>query len=463
MSWLTVDALSVFAGDRPLVDRASLELDAGGAFTLLGETGSGKSLLLSAIAGTLPTELRASGHVTLLGERTAADRASSRQAHWGRTLAVLPQEPWLALDPTMRILPQVAEGYHRVQRRPADAARRQAREDLGRLSLPHAAERYPFMLSGGMAQRAAFAATRTSGGRLVLVDEPTKGLDATLRDGLVELLHGVVADGGALFTITHDVHVARALGGTVAVMLDGRVVESGPATQVLSAPAHEYTRRLLAAEPERWAPRPAPPLGAPVVTARGLAKSFGAHQVFTDIDVTVHAGERLAITGPSGSGKTTLGNVLLGLAAADRGSVTRPQGRPAWKFQKLYQDPVAAFAPRATIRQSLADVVSLHRLEWSGVEGYMQRLRLGADLLDRRPDQVSGGELQRFALARVLLLKPDVVFADEPTSRLDPISQQDTLDVLVHETQRSGAALMLVTHDPAIAANVGQEVLAPFR
>lgn len=462
MSVLNVDALSVFAGERPLVDRASFDLDTGGAFTLLGETGSGKSLLLSAIAGTLPTELRASGHVTLLGERTAADRPALRHAHWGRTLAVLPQEPWLALDPTMRVLPQVAEGYHRVQRQPADAARRHAREDLGRLSLPHAADRYPFMLSGGMAQRVAFAATRASGGRLVLVDEPTKGLDATLRDGLVELLRGVLAEGGALFTITHDVHVARALGGTVAVMLDGRIVESGLASQVLSAPAHDYTRRLLAAEPERWPPRTPPPPGAPVITARGLAKSFGTHRVFSDIDVTLHARERLAITGPSGSGKTTLGNVLLGLAAADRGSVSRSQERPAWKFQKLYQDPVAAFAPHVTIRQSLADVVALHRLEWSAVDDYMQRLRLADGLLDRRPDQVSGGELQRFALARVLLLKPDVIFADEPTSRLDPISQQDTIDVLVHETQLSGAALMLVTHDPAIAANVGQQVLAPF-
>ena len=462
MSWLTVDELSVFAGERPLVDRASFELAPGDAFTLLGETGSGKSLLLSAIAGTLPTELRASGLVTLLGERTAAERPSARQAQWGRTLAVLPQEPWLALDPTMRILPQVAEGYGRVQKQPAETARRHAREDLGRLALQHAGDRYPFMLSGGMAQRAAFAATRASGGRLVLVDEPTKGLDATLRDSLVELLQGVLAEGGALFTITHDVHVARALGGTVAVMLDGRIVERGPAAQVLSAPAHDYTRRLLAAEPERWPPRTPAPIGAPVVTATGLAKSFGTHRVFADIAVTLHAGERLAITGPSGSGKTTLGNVLLGLVAADRGGITRRPGRLTWKYQKLYQDPVAAFAPRATIRQSLADVIALHHLDWGAVDAYMQRLRLAPDLLDRRPDQVSGGELQRFALARVLLLEPDVIFADEPTSRLDPISQQETIDVLVHEAARSGAALMLVTHDPAIAANVGQQVLAPF-
>ncbi len=123
---------------------------------------------------------------------------------------------------------------------------------------------------------------------------------------------------------------------------------------------------------------------------------------------------------------------------------------------------MAAFAPRATIRQSLADVIALHHLDWGTVDAYMQRLRLAPDLFDRRPDQVSGGELQRFALARVLLLEPDVIFADEPTSRLDPISQQETIDVLVHEAARAGAALMLVTHDPAIAANVGQQVLAPF-
>jgi peptide/nickel transport system ATP-binding protein len=462
MSWLAVDDLSVHVGARPLVDRASFRLTAGDAFTLLGETGSGKSLLLSAVAGTLPRELRASGTITVHGEQSAAVDQRAREPHWGRTLAVLPQEPWLALDPTMRILPQVAEGYARVQGQPHDEARRRAGADLTRLALGQAADRYPFMLSGGMAQRAAFAATRASGGRLVLVDEPTKGLDATLRDSLVALLQSVLTAGGALFTITHDVHVARTLGGTVAVMLDGRIVESGPADRVLSTPAHEYTRRLLAAEPERWPQRRIPATGAPVVTARGLAKSFGPHQVFADIDVTLHAGERLAITGPSGSGKTTLGNVLLGLMSPDRGSVSRRSNRPSWKYQKLYQDPVAAFAPRVTIRQSLADVVSRHHLQWSTVDDYRHRLRLADDLLDRRPDQVSGGELQRFALARVLLLEPDVIFADEPTSRLDPISQQETLDVLVDEAQRSGAALMLVTHDPAIATNVGQQVLAPF-
>lgn len=462
MNWLTVESVSVYAGERPLVAGASFDLAPGHPFTLLGETGSGKSLLLSAIAGTLPAGLRASGSISLFGERGDADRPDGRRAHWGRALAVLPQEPWLALDPTMRVLPQVADGYTRVRGLARRDGRVRAMDDLRALALGDAATRFSFMLSGGMAQRAAFAASRAGGGRLVLVDEPTKGLDATLRDSLVDLLRSVVEEGGALFTITHDVDVARRLGGTVAVMLDGCIVESGPAERVLETPTHDYTRRLLAAEPRRWPARRAPATGAPLVTATGLAKGFGDRPVFSDIDISLRAGDRLSVTGPSGCGKTTLGNILLGLTSADRGQVTRHTQRPAWSFQKLYQDPVAAFPPRATLRQSLRDLVGRHRLDWTRVEHFLQRLRLPEELLDRRPDQVSGGELQRVALLRVLLLEPELVFADEPTSRLDPISQQDTIDVLVEETSRAGAALLLVTHDPEMAANVGRQVLRPF-
>lgn len=168
----------------------------------------------------------------------------------------------------------------------------------------------------------------------------------------------------------------------------------------------------------------------------------------------------VAITGESGAGKTTFGNLLLGLSKPDAGTVTRAPGLARTAFQKLYQDPAAAFAPTVALRAALADVLALHRLRWDAVAPLLARLRLGEHLLDRLPSQVSGGELQRFALARVLLLKPALIFADEPTSRLDPITQQETLALLLEAAADSGCAVLLVTHDAEIARAVAQRCIS---
>jgi len=461
MTFLDLRNLSVWSGSTALVRDASLRLEASQSFTLLGETGSGKSLLAQAIMGNLPAGLRASGSVAVFGEATPVNEPTRRRRLWGRSLALLPQEPWLALDPTMRVLSQVAESYHKVSRVPggAKSARERACSDFASLGLAGAEWKLPGALSGGMAQRTAFAAVRAGGARLLIVDEPTKGLDAGLRNSVVSMLKQVVDTGGAVLTITHDVAAARLMGGIIAVMLDGEIVEQGPADQVMVQPRHDYTRKLLAADPQAWATRAVPSPGGPVLTASGLSKRFGKQQIFANIDIGIAAGERVAVVGPSGSGKTTLGGILLGLIPPDSGTVSRQLGVPAWKYQKLYQDPIAAFAPRVTLRTSLRDLAAAHGLRWADVETWMERMRLRAPLLDRRPNQVSSGELQRFAMLRALLLQPVLLVADEPTSRLDPITQQETIDLLTESLAKSGCSLVLVTHDPAIAGNVASRVV----
>lgn len=452
---LVVNGLTISAGHGPLVRDVSFAVERGGNLTVLGETGSGKSLVAQAVMGTLPSELTATGEITVDGMVSAADSGSRRRL-WGRTLALLPQEPWRSLDPTMRVVAQVAEGYRGATRHPAlDSARRA----LAGFSLQGSEDHFPFMLSGGMAQRVALAATGAAGASVVIVDEPTKGLDADLRDGAITALRHLLASGRALLTITHDVQVARALGGTVMVMLDGAVIETGPAETLLQAPGHDYTRRLLAAEPAAWAPRQAPQLGPSILTASGLTKRYGRKTLFEHLAFDVRAGQRLAIVGRSGSGKTTLGDVLLGVTRADAGRVARAPEIPAIRFQKIYQDPPAAFAPMATLRQSMNDLVARHRLDPREVERLMAILRLDPRLRDRRPHQVSGGELQRFALVRILLLSPAFIFADEPTSRLDPITQQETIDLLVTHAAERACALLLVTHDAAIGANVAGDAV----
>jgi len=443
--------LQIFSATGPIVRETSLVIEEGSNLTILGETGSGKSLLAQAIMGTLPAGLSARGEITIGREVSKASDFRRRHRLWGRTLAILPQEPWLSLDPTMPAINQVAEGF--LGESP-ERAHQQAREALRALGLAGAERLYPFKLSGGMAQRVALAATEAGGASLLIVDEPTKGLDAALRDSVVTLLHGVAASGRTLLTITHDVLVARSLGGRILVMLNGEIVEEGAADDVLSAPRHAYTKRLLAAEPHAWPKRTIPLKGAPLLVGSNLAKTYGDKRLFQNLNITVHAGQRMAVTGPSGSGKTTVGNILLGLVRADAGGIERSSSLPKLAFQKLYQDPVSAFPTHATLRESFNDLIARHKLDSRELERLMIRLRLSDQLLRRHPHEVSGGELQRFALIRLLLISPAFIFADEPTSRLDLISQQETIDLLVEHAEERNCALLLVTHDPEIAANV---------
>jgi peptide/nickel transport system ATP-binding protein len=459
MNALVLDGVTVDGPQGRIVQPCSLTLRPGVPLAMLGETGSGKSLLMQAVMGTLPQGLSAAGAVRLGATDLLRLDPPARRALWGQRLALLPQEPWVALDPLMRADGQVAEVPRFLAGAAWPHARALARDAMAALGLGREERRYPFQLSGGMCQRVALAAARLAGAEVLLADEPTKGLDIALCDGVVALLRAEAAAGRIVMVITHDVAVARGLGGEVAVLLDGAVVEAGPAEATLAAPRHDYTRRLLGAEPSAWQawPRAAP--GAALIEARGVAKRFGAQRLFEGIDLTLAEGGRVALAGPSGSGKSTLGNILLGLLPPDAGTVRRAAGLGVPRVQKLYQDPVAAFAPHRTLAQAIGAVVSRHRLDPSLPARWMAALRLAPALLARRPGQVSGGELQRFALLRALLPAPRVIFADEPTSRLDPLTQQEVLAQLRAALDETRAALLLVTHDPAMAGKVAGQVL----
>ncbi|SFI14584.1 ABC transporter ATP-binding protein [Modicisalibacter xianhensis] len=452
MTSLHVDRLSVSANDQVLVAPFSFSLQAGQCLTLLGETGAGKSLLAQAIMGTLPAGLTAQGQITLDGEDLMALTLPRRRAIWGRRLILLPQEPWHALDPLMTAERQIQETYRHAAGHDTERAVRYARQDLVSLGLDTAGARLPGELSGGMAQRVAFAAARAAGGKMVIADEPTKGLDSARRDDVVAMLKQTLAEGGTLLTITHDVEVARQLGGRIMILRNGDCIEAGPADQVLQQPISEYGRRLVAAEPSRWAPRRqySRPDAPPVIEATQLSKARGGRTLFSEISLSIAPGEIVGISGPSGCGKSTLGDLLLGLSRPDRGQVRRAPGVAARRFQKLYQDPPAAFAPHWTLDTLLKDLIRQHRLDATRIPPLMDRLGLANVLLDRYPSDVSGGELQRFALLRALLLDPVMLFADEPTSRLDPITQQETMALLIELARERECAVMLVSHDEAL-------------
>ena len=452
---LGVDGLSVHVGTLALLRDVSFKLHAGEVLTLLGESGAGKSLLVQAVMGNLPAALRASGSVTLNGVVSQASDHHARRPRWGRSIACLPQEPALALDPLRRMLPQVVEVHHWVRGTNRAAATTAGEADLHTLGLSAAGSLYPWQLSGGMAQRAAAAIALAGGAGVLLADEPTKGLDAHWRAHTVAMLQSVQRAGGALVVVTHDLRVAEALGGQLIVLASGEVVEAGEAREILANPQHRFTQQLVAAHPAHWKKRKPCASGAQVVTARGLGKGYGGRALFEGVNLDVNAGERLVIQGPSGSGKSTLGNVLLGLTLPDSGQVKRATGLASTALQKLYQDPVATFAPRLPLVHALRDVAARHRVAWAHVVQRLNRLGIAEAMLARRPAEISGGELQRVALARVLMVRPALLFADEPTSRLDALSQQTALSVMLDAADETGAALVLVTHDDDIAAAVG--------
>lgn len=469
---LKTDGLEIRHGEIQVVEPLSIELYPGQVLAIIGETGSGKSLFAQGLVGNLPPGLHARGRVEFASGLNEEASSTERKGLWGREIAILPQEPWLSLDPTMRAVQQVSDTYQHVAGMSLRDALKTATNALTELGLEKAMHQFPFQLSGGMSQRLAFAATHAGGAKILIADEPTKGLDEACVGEVISLMKATVANGGAVLIITHDIEVARQLDGEVMVMLKGKIVETGTADQVFNMPRHRYTKALLDALPSRWPRRArAQATPDPVVRVHDLAVERDGLQLFEKLSFEINSGEVVGITGPSGCGKSTLGDVILELLPPSQGVVKRRKGLPRIAFQKLYQDPVAAFPQSVELAQSLADLVKLHRLDPGQIAVLCEGLRLDPALLKRLPANVSGGELQRISLLRVLLLKPSFIFADEPSSRLDLITQKEMIDVLIDAAHLSGTGILLVSHDQALIKAVcdrfisiaGDEISKPKR
>jgi len=451
MSAIEVQDLSVFVGNQRLLGPVSFEVGNSETLVIMGETGAGKSLIAEAILGTLPQSLRMEGAIIHKGRRIDNLTGDERASLWGREITMLPQEPWRALDPLMKSGSQVLETHEYVAGLSPKQAREQTSKDLNALGLAEAEKHLPGRLSGGMAQRFAFATATAGKAPLLLADEPTKGLDSSRQGHIVKLLREVPAKNGTLIAITHECPVARELGGNLIVMKDGQIVEQGKTKDVLAKPKAGYTKQLIAADPVSWDKSHSLYSGDTVLSVGNLTVSRGKNILIEKLSFTLNAGERLAISGPSGVGKTSLLDVLAGLLEPVKGVVERAAGLAPLAVQKLYQDPPAAFPPHITLGQNLRDVARMHGAKWDQVMVYFSDLGLHPELLERRPDSVSGGELQRVSIARALIVKPKVILADEPTSRLDPITQRETLELIEKICREENIAVVLVTHSPEIA------------
>jgi len=457
------------------VREVSFVLHAGGRLTLLGESGSGKSVSMMAVAGLLPDNARVRGTVRW----PALDAAPLL----GRDIGVVFQDPMSSLNPVLTIGEQIGEvgrahlGHNRA------AAQRHARALLERVGIPSPERRvhaFPHELSGGQRQRVAIAMAIAASPKLLIADEPTTALDTVVQAQIMALIDSLVRDTGmALLLVTHDIALAASVSEHGVVMRHGEVLEAGPMRNITLRPVHPYTRSLLAASLDIDRPVPArqPPTAAPetLLKVRGLAKSFGrsgsAIPVLQGVGIDLCAGETLALVGGSGSGKTTLARIVMRLVDADAGSVEfegnnllalagEPLRRARQRFQMVFQDPLGALNPRASIGRLLADPLRLHGLpsDDAAVHALLVRVGLDANLMRRRPHEISGGQRQRVNIARALATQPSLLVLDEPVSSLDVGVRAQILDLLRHIQQDSAIACLFISHDLAVVRAVADRV-----
>ncbi|WP_345008760.1 ABC transporter ATP-binding protein [Streptomyces shaanxiensis] len=449
---------------RAIVDGVRLRVLPGQVTALVGASGSGKTTTGLALLGEYPPGARVTGEV----RRTVDGPVGS-----DGPVGYIPQHPAAVLNPARRVSallddiarPQVRH-LPRAQRR--TAARALVLRALSDAQLPDAEAllcRYPHQLSGGQQQRVVLAQALLLGARVIVADEPTTGQDALTKSRVVEQLAAVAARGIAIVLLSHDLDVVRALADEVLVMRAGRVVESGPVERLWTAPRHDWTRRLL--DEQRAVPQGGADVGSaqPVLEVRDLT---AVHDRRTTVlhapRLALHPGECLAVVGRSGSGKTTLARCLAGLHRDHDGeilldgaplprSLRRRSRAQLAAVQYVFQDARAAFDEhRPVLHQVARTAVRLRGAEERAATdealATLNRLGLPEGLARRRPGELSGGELQRAALARALLARPRVLICDEVTSGLDTVTRRGILDVLaglVGEAEE--LSLVLITHD----------------
>ena len=490
MSLVEVRDLSVAFGTRRVVDGVSFALDRGETLALVGESGSGKSLTALSLLQLLTSGgTNPEGQVTLDSQEIiGADPATLHRVR-GDLAGIVFQEPMTSLNPLHRIGLQISEAISLHHRLPGDQVRARVIKALTQAGFADAETRleaFPHQLSGGQRQRVMIAMALANDPALLIADEPTTALDVTIQAQILQLLLTLKRDRGlALLLITHDLALVRRFADRVAVMKDGKIVETGSVAKVFSAPAHPYTRMLLASVP-KGAPVPVADNAPMVLTAadvkvyfpvrRGiLRRVVGNVRAVDGVSFAIRESETVGLVGESGSGKTTLALATLRLEHAT-GRVAyvgqdlstldkRTMRHLRARMQIVFQDPYSSLSPRLPVGDIIAEGLTIHepaltrtdRMERVSV--VLEEVGLPRDSADRYPHEFSGGQRQRIAIARAMILKPRFVVLDEPTSALDMSVQAQIVDLLRDLQQRHGLAYLFISHDLKVVKALAHRVI----
>ena len=491
---LTV-ALPPWADRAHAVDNVALEVWRREILCVVGESGSGKSVMAKSILRLLPEpHVRVTaGRILYGGENLLTLPLSGMRAIRGGRIAMIFQEPMVALNPLMTVGRQTDEIVE-VHTSLTPAARRQrVIEVFADVRLPEPEQllkSYPHELSGGQRQRVMIAMALALEPALIIADEPTTALDVTTQAQILRLLKELQArHGTAILFITHDFGVVAEIADRVAVMQQGKLVETGETAEVLLRPQHAYTQALVAAvpslNPRRGVPRPsAAACERPLLAVAGLSKTYaGRGGVFAlarrrvpavaGVSLEIGKGGSLALVGESGSGKSTLARCIVGLERADHGAIlleghdvaqlSRARLRPFRKvLQMIFQDPFASLNPRWRVGDIIAQgpiVNGTPRRKAHAEAGELLRL-VGLDpkAANRYPHEFSGGQRQRIGIARALAVKPKLIIADEPVSALDVSVQKQVLELLDQLRRAFELSMLFITHDLRVAAHVCEEI-----
>ena len=489
---LQIDRLSVRFGTSTVVDEVSFSIAAGEKFALVGESGSGKSITALSVL-RLVDAATSSGAIRFGGEDLMAKSERELRGIRGARIGMIFQEPMTALNPLYTVGNQIAEVLELHEAMRPNAAKARAVELLLRTGIPDAQRRvdaFPHQLSGGQRQRAMIAMALACKPQLLICDEPTTALDVTIQAQILALLDELQHEMGmALLFITHDLNLVRRFTHRVGVMERGRLVEIGDTAAVFANPQHAYTQRLLASRPQRVV-QPLPDDAQVLLSAKqvdvsfAIAEGWWRKRHFTAVrqaTLQLKRGETLGIVGESGSGKTTLGMALLALQDIASGEVLLGDQRidnadrnalraMRKRMQVVFQDPFGSLSPRLTVGQIVGEGVALHRTDLTETQrealvlkmldevGLSERSGV-SDVLQRYPHEFSGGQRQRIAIARAVVLQPEILVLDEPTSALDVSVQQQVLALLAELQRRYGLSYLFISHDLAVVRAMSHRVM----
>ena len=466
------------------VESISISVGAGEIVCVVGESGSGKSVTAQTVMGLLPLELSATtGRILLQGEDVLQAAPGRLRDLRGTRMAMIFQEPMTALNPVMTVGAQIAEVLE-IHTSLGDDERRARVLDIMRAVRLREPERlidvYPHQLSGGQRQRIMIAAALVLDPALLIADEPTTALDVTTQAQILRLIRELQQRRGTgVLFITHDFGVVSEVADRVVVMQHGQVVEQGRREDVLGNPREPYTQMLIAAVPSLQPPKRAPVVGPVILSTERLSKTYaissfslGRSRVVKaahDVSIKVRRGETLGIVGESGSGKSTVARCIARLTEPTSGAITmagtdiaRLRERRLRPFRRniqiVFQDPYRSLNPRRRVGASIIEgPVNFGVPQTEAIDRarkLMDLVGLTPDALDRYPHQFSGGQRQRLCIARALAMEPALLIGDEPVSALDVSVQAQVLKLLDEVRKRFDLALLFITHDLRVAAQI---------